>query len=78
VTDLSSLTEQSSSSCGYDSPALPSTLPVAARTVSPAPSRPLPPLRCAVCGRPGVTAVFWLLFHLLWRRSGLANPDGDP
>ena len=77
VTDLSSLPSDSAPSCGHDSPAPLTPTPAAVRTLRRRP--PLagarPPLRCAVCGRPGLTVTFWRLCCRLWRLSALVHRD---
>lgn len=64
VTDQSSLTGDSAPSFGHGSPTLLAPPPTARRTPSPPRSRAPLPLRCAICGRPGVTAIFWRLYLL--------------
>lgn len=74
VTDRSSPQPHSASLFNHDAPA---SIP-ASPAVLPAAGRPrirtLPPLRCCLCGRPGITVDFWRLYGYLFWSSQLLRP----
>jgi hypothetical protein len=67
VTDLSSAQPHSASLCNHDAPAPVPPQPAAPPTPSRPRIRALPPLRCSLGGRPGITLGFWRLYgYLFW------------
>lgn len=76
VTDHSSISAESTSSFGHASPTPPTPAPAPPQAADrPIQVRAQRPLRCAICGRPGLTLPFWLACRWPWRRC--RNPRSE-